>query len=309
MITYNQSFMLAEKVKKAVARVREASNIASGEPLWCATSKGKDSVVLESICELAGVRYEKHLSHTSVDAAELIHFAKQDKTLQIDVPRWTTETPPIIVYTLPSGLTVHKPLFKSGDQMTMWDLIVYKKFPPTRIKRYCCEKLKESFGIGYITLTGVRWAESENRSNNQDVVNMRATKKQIEKYEGKADFEINKSGGVIMNLDNDENRRMMEFCYRTRKTLVNPIVDWSTDEVWQFIHDEKVAFCDLYQCGYKRLGCIGCPMNRKAKKELEQNPIYKQNYISAFDKMLTVMEEPATTWHTGQDVYNWWVAQ
>ena len=31
--------------------------------------------------------------------------------------------------------------------------------------------------------------------------------------------------GIILNTDNDENRRMVEMCYRTHKTLVNPIID------------------------------------------------------------------------------------
>ena len=52
----------------------------------------------------------------------------------------------------------------------MWNLIPRKLMPPTRLARYCCEELKESGGEGRMTLTGVRWAESKNREDNQGVV-------------------------------------------------------------------------------------------------------------------------------------------
>jgi hypothetical protein len=57
-----------------------------------------------------------------------------------------------------------------GKQITMWNLIPRKLMPPTRLVRYCCEKLKESGGDGRMTVTGVRWAESVNRAKNQGEV-------------------------------------------------------------------------------------------------------------------------------------------
>lgn len=64
-----------------------------------------------------------------------------------------------------------------------------------------------------------------------------------------------------MNDDNDENRRLAEFCYRTQKMLLNPIVDWTDEEVWEFLNEVVHApHCCLYDEGYTRIGCIGCPM-------------------------------------------------
>ena len=42
--------------------------------------------------------------------------------------------------------------------ITMWDLIVKKGMPPTRMVRYCCDVFKEGGGKGRIVVTGVRWA-------------------------------------------------------------------------------------------------------------------------------------------------------
>lgn len=125
------------------------------------------------------------------------------------------------------------------------------------------------------------------------------------------DYRLSKRGSVILNDDNDEARRMVEHCYRTNKTLVNPIVDWTDEDVWQFLNGNGIEHCCLYDQGYKRLGCIGCPMSSNAAEELEKNPKYKENYIKAFDRMLKMNKEKGyvikKNWQTAEDVYRWWL--
>ena len=277
-------FPLTHKVKKSVERLQA---VYDGTPLWISTSKGKDSLVLEGIAELSGCKYEKHFTLTSVDPPELIEFAKRDKDLIIDVPR-----------------------YPDGTQITMWNLIVKKKFPPTRRVRYCCSELKECFGVGEKVCTGVRWAESVNRQTNQGEVTFFDKKMLKNINESKANYRVTKRGGIVMNLDNDENRRMIEQCYRTSKMLINPIIDWTDNDVWEFIKGEKIEYPDLYDKGYNRIGCIGCPMSGKNGDELEKYPIYKQNYINAFDRMIHKNKDTTNykSWRSGQDVYDWWIS-
>lgn len=93
----------------------------------------------------------------------------------------------------------------------------------------------------------------------------------------------------MLNLDNDETRRAVEICYRTRKTLVNPIIDWEEDEVWEFLNEvAKVPHCKLYDEGFKRLGCIGCPLSgaKTMNRDFERWPTYKRAYIRAMEKMI-----------------------
>lgn len=92
----------------------------------------------------------------------------------------------------------------------------------------------------------------------------------------------------MLRLDNRENARMVEMCYKTHTTTVNPIVDWTTDEVWEFIKEYEIPYCSLYDEGFKRLGCIGCPMGSKQQREaeFERWPKYKNLYMIAFQKMI-----------------------
>ena len=78
------------------------------------------------------------------------------------------------------------------------------------------------------------------------------------------------------------------MCYKTHTTLVNPIIDWTDAEVWEFIHEYNIPYCELYDQGFKRLGCIGCPMGtvKQRQMEFERYPKYKNLYLLAFQKMI-----------------------
>ena len=113
----------------------------------------------------------------------------------------------------------------------------------------------------------------------------------------------------MLNLDNAESKDIISMCFRTRKTLLNPIVDWSNEDVWEFIHKYNVRYCELYDQGYKRLGCIGCPMASTQVEELEKYPKFKALYMKAFERMLEARREAGleTQWQTAEEVYQWWI--
>lgn len=115
----------------------------------------------------------------------------------------------------------------------------------------------------------------------------------------------------MLHLDNIENRRMVEMCYKTHTTTINPIIDWSNDEVWEFIHEYNVPYCCLYDEGFKRIGCIGCPMGSVKQRQYEFDcyPKYKALYLKAFEKLLEQLDDKSkiTSWDTAEDVMNWWV--
>lgn len=93
--------------------------------------------------------------------------------------------------------------------------------------------------------------------------------------------------------------------------MVNPIVDWTDDDVWEFLHHYGCKSNPLYECGFKRIGCIGCPMAGKHQREseFERYPGYKKAYIHAFEKMLDKRRADGkdTIWESGQEVFDWWI--
>lgn len=179
---------------------------------------------------------------------------------------------------------------------SMFKLIVQKGMPPTRLIRYCCAELKERGGNGYFIATGVRHAESPRRKNTRGLFEAQGS---------------NIKNNLILLNDNDENRQTFENCQLKGKRILNPILYWTDEDVWSYIKINNLPYPKLYDLGYKRLGCIGCPLATKKQriKELEDNPKFKENYIRAFDKMVQkrIQDGKPTQWKNGQEVYDWWI--
>lgn len=120
---------------------------------------------------------------------------------------------------------------------------------------------------------------------------------------------------MILNSDNDEARRLVETCYRKHKTVLNPIIDWKTSDVWHFIRGESIPYCCLYDEGFRRLGCVGCPMETRRGRTRAFNrwPAYKHNYILAFDRMIAerekrgLIDNPWRAGTTGKAIFRWWI--
>ena len=274
--------MTEDKVKKAIETLQAYE---PEEGYYLAFSGGKDSVTLKALADMAGVKYEAVYRVTSVDPPELVRFIKNEH--------------PDVIREVPRD--------RDGNPITMWNLIPKRLMPPTRLVRYCCSSLKETGGDGRMTLTGVRWAESSNRKQNQGLVTI------FDKALGdNPNFRQSKKGGAVLVNDNTESRKEVEMCYKRNKTLVNPIIDWEDSDVWNFIRKYKIPYCSLYDEGFHRLGCIGCPMARQKGREQEfaRWPKYKKAYLNAFEKMLAERIRKGRTrdrWMTATDVFNWWM--
>ena len=89
---------------------------------------------------------------------------------------------------------------------------------------------------------------------------------------------------IIKNNDNDNCRNMLELCPTYRTITVNPIVDWQDDDVWEYIRKYNLPYNPLYDRGYHRVGCIGCPMAKSA--ELLAQPEYYKLYLHAAQRYL-----------------------
>ena len=116
---------------------------------------------------------------------------------------------------------------------------------------------------------------------------------------------------MLLSYDNIGDRRLFENCTLKGKRVINPIIDWQEADVLDYAAAEKIPMNPLYCEGFKRVGCIGCPMASKTRAmEFARYPKIKAAYIRAFDKMLARRIEKgkdAHSWRSGVDVFHWWM--
>lgn len=205
--------------------------------------------------------------------------------------------------------TVIYPRDKDGNHITMWNLIPQKLMPPTRIVRYCCQVLKETTTPNRIVAVGVRAAESTGRQGRDIFATRGTTKKDAHFYSlahSKEVFQESKDRDEIWDC------QLISQMRKNKDIIVNPIYEWSDVDIWEYARANKLKMNPLYDRGYRRVGCIGCPMAglHEAEKEFSEYPKIKEAYIRAFDRMLKVREASGKSnngWETGQDVFDWWI--
>lgn len=144
---------------------------------------------------------------------------------------------------------------------------------PMRQRRWCCEMYKERGGSGRLVLTGIRAAESPKRAQ----------------------------------------RRMVEHCAKDHsKNYLHPLMDWSDEEIWEFIRERNISYCSLYDEGWKRIGCLLCPMaGHHRYLEAEKHPRMVRLFIKAFENLYQDRKSRGKTsvdrWENGAEMFWWWL--
>lgn len=112
----------------------------------------------------------------------------------------------------------------------------------------------------------------------------------------------------------------LTFHNRTGGYVVSPILRWSDEHVWEFIRRERLPYCCLYDEGFTRLGCIGCPMARKAGRlrEFARWPWYANKWRMLFRDVWTMRtgstQRNGAVWfgdryfETWQEMFEWWLS-
>jgi phosphoadenosine phosphosulfate reductase len=118
---------------------------------------------------------------------------------------------------------------------------------PIRNIRWCCRVYKESRApIGEVMIFGVRAAESPRRAKRW---------KEVSAYTA------------------------------TQAYVISPIFYWQDDEVWRFIKSRNIPYCELYDKGFSRIGCVGCPMSSNRAKELKLWPHFERAWMKLFEDL------------------------
>jgi len=169
--------------------------------------------------------------------------------------------------------------------------MVDKKGLPMRQRRWCCEVIKEAGGEGRVIVVGNRRAEGNIRSKQCFV----ETPQQRKDARYKRGFKTSKSS----------------------KTFIRPIINFDDYDIWQYIKENNLPYCSLYDEGFKRLGCVLCPFSRDIEREELYFPKIVKLWKLSCDRQVAATKARGYTnkkgepvkhrFEIGQDKYDWWV--
>lgn len=262
-----------DRLQESIALMQKAEPLAlkyNEGGFFLAFSGGKDSQALYHVALMAGVKFEAFMSATSVDPPEVLRFVRSQ------YPKVTVLPPP----------------------QSMYSCAVEKGILPSMGLRWCCAEFKEGAGAGRVTLTGVRRAESARRAkrNEMEVSGKKfsGSSEQFEEWQEKKIEKIKRAmlkkegkhlGEDYFSIDKEREIR----CVGGKDSIiVNPMLKWSERDVWYFLDSVAcVPHCELYDRGYRRIGCILCPMSSYKQKirEMHDYPHVKRGWIRAIKEI------------------------
>lgn len=151
---------------------------------------------------------------------------------------------------------------------------------PMRTSRWCCRIIKESGGYGRVVVVGNRRAEGNIRRNQCYV---------------------------------------QTSYHKDGKTFIRPILDFDNYDIWEYIRENHLPYCELYDKGFKRIGCILCPYSRNIERDelffpkvvnlwkLACNRLIAQN--KARNNLSKKGKPLKHSFETGEELYKWWVGR
>lgn len=91
--------------------------------------------------------------------------------------------------------------------------------------------------------------------------------------------------------------------------FVHVIKNWSTADVWQYIRENNLPYCKLYDEGFDRIGCVLCPFQTPAntQRDLDRFPAIADYYRRACRKAFEARGDNVRQWTSGDDMFNWWI--
>ena len=239
MLTQEQE----KKVEVAYERYRWAAKEAErlfDMPIVVRYSGGKDSDVILQLAKESGVPFRVTHNLTTADPPDNVYYIRrvfaalreEGIDCRINVPR-----------------------------RSLWKIMRETLVIPSRIMRVCCSELKERRmpDAPYI-VTGVRWAESAGRRAKSGIA-MVYTARTL-------GVEEKASAAGLLTTDDASARRLFEQCQMRGVRVLNPIIDWSDDDVWSYLHSRGIEGNPLYKEGWTRIGCVGCPLACRRAREI-----------------------------------------
>lgn len=122
---------------------------------------------------------------------------------------------------------------------------------------------------------------------------------------------------IVVGVRKEESfarRNRVEFEKYKKSFVLRPILEWASDEIWEYIHTNNLPYPSLYDEGFYRIGCIGCPKSgRERYKGFQRWPQYKKAYYNTIVKMCALRKSAGKdenkNYSSPDFMWKWWMEE
>jgi phosphoadenosine phosphosulfate reductase len=163
----------------------------------------------------------------------------------------------------------------SHPKISFYD-IIEKYGLPTRFRRNCCFILKEYIGKESNCYEGLRIDEGQKRGARLKLLKIPST----------CDTRVK------------------------NKTHVYPLLNWSSKDIWNYIHNNGLIYPEIYNSGLKRLGCVGCPLATKSQRisDYKLYPKITKRIIKAIKTNIDNKKSISKYFNDEYKAFYWWLS-
>lgn len=240
-----------KKVEVAHERFRWAAKEAErlfDMPIVVRYSGGKDSDTILQLAKESGVPFRVTHNLTTADPPDNVYYIRR-----------------VFARLREEGIDCRI----NVPKRSLWRIMRETLVVPSRLMRVCCSELKERRmpDAPYI-VTGVRWAESAGRRAKSGIAMVYTASAPPPSSPRYTAGEQAAAAAGLLTTDDASSRRLFEQCAMRGVRVLNPIIDWSDDDVRSYLRSRGIEGNPLYKEGWTRIGCVGCPLAGRRAREI-----------------------------------------
>ncbi len=95
--------------------------------------------------------------------------------------------------------------------------------------------------------------------------------------------------GIVGTMADDSNKRAAAYmktgCFVMSKSLpkCTPLAFWKTTDIWEFIKNENIDYCPIYDTGVKNTGCMFCMFGAHMEGSPNRFELMKKTHPKMYD--------------------------